>query len=85
MTKGNSLPHLIQVTVGFESCTDDELEDRDLDDYPLIDYPYGDDKEHADRYSIIVRIPAADKFFSSRVNKQLGRGLAEQLGFEEGF
>ena len=85
VTKGNSLPHLIQVTVGFESCTDDELEDRDLDDYPLIDYPYGDDKEHADRYSIIVRIPAADKFFSSRVNKQLGKGLAEQLGFEEGF
>jgi hypothetical protein len=85
VTKGNSLPQLIQVTVGFESCTDDELEDRDLDEYPLIDYPYGDDREHTDRYSIIVRIPAADKFFSSRVNKQLGKGLADQLGFEEGF
>jgi hypothetical protein len=85
VTKGNSLPQLIQVTVGFEPCTSDELENRDLDDYPLIDYPYGDDKEHADRYSIIVRIPAADKFFSSRVNRQLGKGLAEQLGFEEGF
>jgi hypothetical protein len=85
VTKGNSLPQLIQVTVGFEPCTDDELQNRDLEDYPLIDYPYGDDKQHADRYSIIVRIPAADKFFSSHVNKQLGRGLAEQLGFEEGF
>lgn len=85
VTEGNSLPQLIQVTVGFEPCTSDELEDRDLEDYPLIDYPYGDDRVHADRYSIVVRIPAADKFFSSRVNKQLGEGLVEQLGFEEGF
>jgi prepilin-type N-terminal cleavage/methylation domain-containing protein len=85
VTKGNSLPQLIQVTVGFGPCTNDELEDRDLEEYPLIDYPYGDDRVHRDRYSIIVRIPAADKFFSSRVNRQLGQGLPEQLGFEEGF
>lgn len=54
VTKGNSLPQLIQVTVGFEPCTNDELDNRDLDEYPLIDYPYGDDKVHSDRYSIIV-------------------------------
>jgi|GEM_PF-1098184 len=86
VTKGNSLPQLIQVTVGFEACTEDELEDRDLDEYPLIDYPYGDDQPHLDRYSVIVRIPAADKFFSSRMNKQINQGFAEQLlGTEEDF
>ena len=86
VTKGNSLPQLIQVTVGFESCTQDEMQDRDLDDYPLIDYPYGDDKPHPDRYSIIVRIPAADKLYSSRVNKQFNQGMSEQLlDTEEGF
>lgn len=86
VTKGNSLPQLIQVTVGFEPCSADELQDRDLDDYPLADYPYGDDQPHPDRYSVIVRIPAADKFFSSRVNKQINQGFSEQLlGSEEGF
>ena len=44
VTEGNSLPQLIQVTVGFKPCTSDELENHDLDDYPLAEYPYGDDK-----------------------------------------
>ncbi|MFQ5804872.1 MAG: type II secretion system protein J [Phycisphaerae bacterium] len=81
VTEGNSLPQLIQVTVGFKPCTADELENRDLDDYPLEEYPYGDDLEHPDRYSIIVRIPAADKFFSSRIQR-VGQQLSEQLGVE---
>ncbi len=83
--EGNSLPQLIQVTVGFEPCTADELESRDLDEYPLDQYPFGDDQEHPDRYSVIVRIPAADKFFSSRVQR-LGEQLTDQLGLGvEGF
>lgn len=81
VTEGNSLPQLIQVTVGFKPCTADELENRDLEDYPLEEYPYGDDREHPDRYSIIVRIPAADKFFSSRIQR-LGQQLTETLGVE---
>jgi type II secretory pathway pseudopilin PulG len=86
VTKGNSLPVLVQVTVGFEPCTQAELDDRDLDEYPLVDFPYGDDKPHPDRYSVIVRMPAADKFFGSRVNKQINQGFSEQLlGSEEGF
>ena len=86
VTNGNSLPQLIQVTVGFDSCTADELDDRDIEDYPLTEYPFGDDKYHADRYSTIVRIPAADKFFSSRVNQQLNQQMSEQLlGDEGGF
>ncbi len=81
VTEGNSLPQLIQVTVGFKPCTSDELENRDIEEYPLFDYPYGDDREHADRYSIIVRLPAADKFFSSRIQK-VGKELSELLGVE---
>jgi hypothetical protein len=81
VTEGNSLPQLIQVTVGFESCTSYELNNEDLNDYPIEEYPYGDDLPHADRYSMIVRMPAADKFFSSRVQR-VGQQLAEQLGVE---
>jgi type II secretory pathway pseudopilin PulG len=81
VTEGNSLPQLIQVTVGFNPCTRDELDNRDLEEYPLEQYPYGDDRAHPDRYSIIVRIPAADKFFGSRVQK-VGQELAETLGVE---
>lgn len=79
VTTGNSLPQLIQVTVGFGKCTSDELDNRDLDEYPIEEFPYGDDQYHPDRYSVIVRIPAADKFYSSRVNNQIGKQLSDQL------
>lgn len=81
VTEGNSLPQLIQITVGFKPCTSYELEDQDLEEYPIDQYPYGDDQEHPDRYSTIMRIPAADKFFSSRVQR-VGMQLTEQLGVE---
>lgn len=81
VTEGNSLPQLVQITVGFEPCTSDELEDRDLEEYPIEQYPFGDDREHPDRYTTIVRLPAADKFFSSRIQR-VGLELTEQLGVE---
>ncbi len=81
VTKGNSLPQLIQVTIGFRKITLDELENSDLDEYPIEEYPYGDDLPHPDRYSVIVRMPAADKFFSSRIQR-VGRQMAEQYGVE---
>jgi hypothetical protein len=81
ITEGNSLPQLIQITVGFEPITKREYEDTDLDDYPIDQYPLGDDQPHPDRYSVIVRLPAADKFFSSRVQR-LGKQLSDQLGVE---
>jgi len=83
ITEGNSLPQLIQVTVGFGSITQDEVDNRDLDEFPLEDYPLGDDKEHPDRYSMIVRIPAADKFFGSRIQR-LGQQASEMFGVEGG-
>lgn len=79
VTEGNSLPQLIQVTVGFVPATLAEVEDKDLDEYPVADFPLGDDKPHADRYSTIVRIPAADRLFGSRVQR-VGKQFSEQLG-----
>ena len=82
--QGNSLPQMIQITVGFDAVTTDELENVDLDEYPLEEYPYGDDRPHPERYSIIVRMPAADKFFGSRIQK-VGQQLTETIGGIEDF
>ncbi|RMF77246.1 MAG: prepilin-type N-terminal cleavage/methylation domain-containing protein, partial [Planctomycetota bacterium] len=81
LSQGNSLPQMIQITVGFDNITSYELEDQDLEDYPIEEYPFGPDLPDRDRYSVIVRIPAADKFFGSRVER-VGRQLAEQMGVE---
>ena len=81
ITEGNSLPQLVMVTVGFKAATQYELEDSDLKDYPLDEYPFGDEQWHPDRYSVIVRLPAADKFFSSRFQR-LGKQMTDQFGVE---
>jgi type II secretory pathway pseudopilin PulG len=81
VTEGNSLPQLIQITIGFKSITQKEYDDSDLKDYPIHDYPLGDDQTHIDRYSTIVRIPAADKFYGSRV-QHAGKKMADQFGIE---
>lgn len=79
ISDGNSLPQLIMVTVGFKSILQDELDSHDLEAYPVLDYPYGDPNPRDDRYSIIVRLPAADKFFGSRVSR-VGKQMSEQFG-----
>lgn len=81
VTEGNSLPQLIQVTVGFKPATSDEFDNADLDEFPLTEYPYGDNRPHPDRYSIIVRMPAADKMFGSRFQR-VGQQIQDQLGVE---
>jgi len=81
---GNPLPQLIQITVGFEPLTRVELEDQDLTTYPLEQYPLDDGHPHPDRYSTIVRMPAADRFFSSRLQR-VGREFGEQLGVGGGL
>jgi hypothetical protein len=83
VTEGNPLPHLVQITVGFDSLTQAELDNKDLDTYPIEQYPLGDDLPHPDRYSVMVRIPAADQLFSSRLQK-VGRDINEQFGTEGG-
>ncbi|MGE3181930.1 MAG: hypothetical protein AB7N71_09885, partial [Phycisphaerae bacterium] len=81
ITEGNSLPQLIAITVGFKPILNAELEDDDLQEYPLDEYPYGDDLWRPDRYTAVVRIPAADKFFSSRFQR-VGKQMSDQLGVE---
>ncbi len=78
---GNTLPQLIQVTVGYDPVTADELEDRDLDEFPISDpeYALGDGQIHADRYSVVVRIPAADRFFRNRMQR-VSQEVLETLG-----
>lgn len=88
ITEGNSLPQLIQVTIGFDSITEYELEDQDLDEFPLDEFPLdqrplGDYQEHPDRYSLIIRILAADRFFGSRIQR-VGQEAAEMFGVEGG-
>lgn len=81
ISNGNSLPQLIQITVGYEPVTDEEYRDVDLDSFPLEEHPLGDETIHPDRYSTIVRLPAADRFFGSRVQR-VGQEFAEQFGVE---
>jgi prepilin-type N-terminal cleavage/methylation domain-containing protein len=78
--KGNPLPHLVSVTVGFDSLTRDAQEDKDLEQYPLDRYPLGAPTAQVDpnRFSTIVRLPAADVTFSARVN-QLAGGSEEEV------
>ncbi|MBN2447664.1 MAG: hypothetical protein JXO22_13100, partial [Phycisphaerae bacterium] len=78
VTAGNSLPQMIQITVGYENITTAEWEDDDLEVYPIEDYPFGPDKEDIDRYSVLVRMPTADRFFGSRLQR-----LGQQMGTDE--
>lgn len=81
ITEGISLPQLIQVTVGFRSITQYELDDDDLTEYPIEnpDFALGDDLPHSDRYSVLIKIVAADKLFSSRIQR-VGQQMSEGLG-----
>ncbi len=81
ITEGNSLPQLVQVIVGFESVTAEELEDADLQENPL-NATDRIEEWHPDRYSVIVRIPAADRFFSSRFQRVQQQLLGDTLGVE---
>lgn len=85
LSEGNPLPQLIQITVGYAPLTREEYEDEDLTKYPPSnpEFALGDNQPHPDRYSTIVRIPAADRFFSSRLQR-VGQQVREQFGVEGG-
>jgi type II secretory pathway component PulJ len=80
VSEGNALPQLVQITVGFDSLTKDELEDRDLVKFPVAAYQYGPPDANPDRASLIVQIPAADQMFSSRL-RRLANGTEEVYSF----
>lgn len=79
VAEGNRLPHLIQITVGFDSLTQEEYDDQDLEEYPIDmeEYPLGPPDTNPDRYSVLVRLPAADEMFSARMNRM--QGNAEEI------
>ena len=71
--QGNPLPQMVQITVGFDSIKKDAWEDQDLESYPLDQYPFGPDVPNENHYTTVVRLPAADQMFSSRL-----QGLGNQ-------
>ena len=80
---GNAVPHLVQVTVGFDSLTKFELEDQDLEEERAtseLDRIGPPVKTGFGRYSTIVRLPAADVMFAARLNK-LGDQAEEVYSF----
>jgi prepilin-type N-terminal cleavage/methylation domain-containing protein len=81
-TEGNALPQMIQITVGYDQISMYEYEDFDLDDFPVEEYPLGPEEPHnPDRFSVLIRMPTADRFFNSRL-QTLGDSLAEQFDVE---
>lgn len=83
VAEGNPLPQMMQITVGFDSLTRSELDDQDLSTYPIERYPLGPDVPNPDRYSMIVRFPAADPMFTSRVQR-LANDIDEVYQFMTG-
>lgn len=83
ITQGNSLPHAVMVTVGYKPLSTDELENRDLDQFPIAEYPFGDEQQHTDRYSLVIRLPAADQGFAAHVRRSANKAR-ENLGVEGG-
>jgi len=78
VTEGNRLPHLIQITVGFDSLTRDDNEDIDLDEFPIEEFPLGPEVPNINRFSTLVRVPAADEMYWARLNK-IGDEVEEQF------
>ena len=69
VSKGNRLPHLVQIMIGFDSLTSEQFEDQDLEEFPIEQYPLGPEEPDRLRFSRIVRLPAADEMFSARMNR----------------
>lgn len=69
LTQGNTLPQMIQVTVGFIP----ELPDAEKIDVVDEDFLKNEDDLEPlaeDRYSVMVRLPQADLFFGSRMSRE---------------
>ena len=81
LDQGNSLPQIIMVTVGFTNITREEADDGDLSRYPIEEFPFGPEEVHEDRYSMVIRLPGADKLYGTRFQR-MGKQMSEQLGLE---
>ena len=81
LTSGNALPQMILITIGFDSITAKEWGNGDLGDdaQALAQNPLDDPTPQPNRYMQLVRLPAADQFFGSRV-QHVGQSTAQQMG-----
>lgn len=75
ITAGNALPQMVQIIIGFDSVTEYELGDNDLRDYPMGENP----TPHPDRYSTVVRLSGADRFFVGPRVQRVGNQMKDQL------
>ena len=71
LAQANSVPQMVQVTIGF---IPEEYEEED--DLDLVEDDFLQDEEELDplpedRYSILVRLKQADVFFGSRVSREV--------------
>ena len=67
--EGNTLPQMVMVTVGFIAELPDEMEIEIVKD--LLDDEEDIEPIPPDRYTAVVRIPQADTFFGSRVQREV--------------
>ena len=77
--EGNPLPLMIKITVGFDSISKVEYEDQDLESYPLDQFPLAPDVPQENRYSTIVRLPAADQMLTSRMQNLGSKMQGEEV------
>ncbi len=66
---GNSLPQMVMITVGYEPELPDDMEIQIIEEMFMSEEDIEPLEE--DRYMVIVRIPQADSFFGSRVQREM--------------
>jgi len=76
--QGNSLPQAVEVIVGYKELPPPEEEEKDIDPTqsdltPSVPEPYS-----SDTYSVVVRLPQADSFFGSRMQRAQRRSRLGQ-------
>lgn len=69
LTQGNTLPQMIQVTVGFVPELPD-AEEIDVVDEDFLKNEEDLEPLQEDRYSVMMRLPQADLFFGSRMTRE---------------
>lgn len=83
LSGGNTLPQLVQVTIGYEGGPPfgEEFMSQEEEEFCtcMNEDPSDCERLAGDRYSAIVRLPQADALFSSHIQKELSE-LLKELG-----
>lgn len=75
---GNSLPQAVEITVGYAELPPPEEEEEDIDPAESDLTPSQPEPYSPDTYSIVVRLPQADSFFGSRMQRAQRRSRLGQ-------